>query len=248
VSRCALVVEQAEYDMWCNRNAHVFKSVESDVSELSRCKSLLRVASGGNPLLLESFRAKFQSTVSTHSFCLFDSNIGKNLNRHNIFFAVSQVSGGSFASCFDLWFEFHEIAAFSQIRQFILANKSDSTDDSLPGALLSCLSVGPLEVCSEFYDHRHMFRVPEGNQECVAAFIASPYLPVDRFAMESLAGHGVCSSGISNAAAAKLLRTTLRAGVLLSISFKITLAALALILVDVMADVFDFRRESFLGV
>ncbi len=49
--------------MWCKRHAHLFKSDESDASELIRRKSLLRVASGGNPSLLESFRADFDSMV-----------------------------------------------------------------------------------------------------------------------------------------------------------------------------------------
>jgi hypothetical protein len=48
--------KQIEYDVWCQKHALIFKSLESDAAELTRCKSLLHVASGGNPLLLNSFR------------------------------------------------------------------------------------------------------------------------------------------------------------------------------------------------
>lgn len=54
---------QAEYDVWCEKNARVFHSVAADASELSECKSTLLLASGGNPLLLDRFRRRFESTV-----------------------------------------------------------------------------------------------------------------------------------------------------------------------------------------
>jgi hypothetical protein len=71
MSRSVLVVEQAEYEMWCNRHMRLFESFKSDVSELNRRKSDLRLASGGNPLLLDSFRQFFEKMVRTHSLLLF---------------------------------------------------------------------------------------------------------------------------------------------------------------------------------
>jgi hypothetical protein len=53
--------EQSEYDQWCLTNKTVFESV--DASERDRCKSELCLATGGNPLLLDSFRDEFESTV-----------------------------------------------------------------------------------------------------------------------------------------------------------------------------------------
>lgn len=71
--RYVLVVQQAEYDAWCTRYAHIFKSVESDTFELNRCKSVLHLASGGNPLLLESFREKVELVVLSSSLFLHQS-------------------------------------------------------------------------------------------------------------------------------------------------------------------------------
>jgi hypothetical protein len=62
ISSCSLFVrEQSEYDQWCLTNKKVFESV--DASELDQCKSQLRLASGGNPLLLNSFCRRFESMV-----------------------------------------------------------------------------------------------------------------------------------------------------------------------------------------
>lgn len=69
-SRCIKVKKQAEYDLWCERHARVFETVKLDASELNRLKSVLHLASGGNPLLLESFRAEFDSLVQMR-FLLF---------------------------------------------------------------------------------------------------------------------------------------------------------------------------------
>ncbi len=105
------------------------------------------------------------------------------------------------------------MVAAAEIREFIDAKIADNcnTRASLIRALHLCVSVGSMDVYFEFFDHRHMFEVPGGYQNLVAAFIASPYLPTDRRAIASRAGYGVCFSGIVNSAAAKLLRTTLRA-------------------------------------
>jgi len=56
-----IVCKQSEYDQWCLTNKNIFVLV--DASELDHCKSDLRLASGGNPLLLNLFCREFEKTV-----------------------------------------------------------------------------------------------------------------------------------------------------------------------------------------
>jgi hypothetical protein len=58
--------QQAEFEQWCRTNERVFATV--DASELDHCKADLRVASGGNPLMLDSFCDEFQYSVHTFAF------------------------------------------------------------------------------------------------------------------------------------------------------------------------------------
>jgi hypothetical protein len=165
---------------------------------------------------------------------------------------VSQVDDVSFASCFDRWFEYHEMTAATEIREFVDAKIAGNRNTRAPliRALLLCMSVGSMNVNFEFFDHRHMFVVPGRYRNLAAAFIASPYLPTDRLAISSRAGYGVCFSGIANSAAAKLLRTTLRAGLLVPILCYLHGLLWFLLWIDVLVaiDSCIVDRESIVGV
>jgi hypothetical protein len=53
--------KQSEYKYWCLRNVHIFASL--DASKVEQCKADLQFASGGNPLLLNSFCREFEIMV-----------------------------------------------------------------------------------------------------------------------------------------------------------------------------------------
>jgi hypothetical protein len=64
--RVLVLRHQAEYDQWCRTNERVFMTV--DDSERDRCKANLLFASGGNPLLLDSFCSEFEYSVRIFAF------------------------------------------------------------------------------------------------------------------------------------------------------------------------------------
>lgn len=121
--------------------------------------------------------------------------------------------------CFDRWSEDNESAIFGELDEFVSSVKTPNTEHLFVNAILACVSTGNFPSVTSHFDHRHMFRIPLRSNRLVAVFIASPYLPADRLAIASRTGVGVCSSGIANSAAAKLLRTSLKSGLSCSIDF-----------------------------
>jgi hypothetical protein len=239
--------KQAEYGVWCQRHAHVFQSVASDAAELSRCQSDLRVATGGNPLMLNSFYRNFNTFAVRHAHSVsFESDL--LLIRIFVVDHFRRVSciqtDGSFQTCFDRWHQNHECEIGEEMECFLSKLMTPSNEHMFINGLLGCISGEMLGVGPGFYDHRHMFQIPERNQ-LVAVFIASPFLPADS---ESLQGTGVCSSGIAKTAAAKLLHSVLNAGSLCPTSqYLSALPVNALILTSItgIAVLFLPQKTSF---
>ena len=98
---------------------------------------------------------------------------------------------------------------YQELTDFISRIRSQNTEQMIVNALLASISNSSLESGPAYFDHRHLFKVSiETDQPLNAAFIASPFLPSDWRSRLSLADVAVCTSGIAQAAATKVLRTT----------------------------------------